>query len=92
MRRPAIAEEQKAAAKSNASTELMYLLARQEVSEENQVIFFHAGVTIEKFASFAKDRDDLVKVLKDSWELDQARSLDARVQVAGIFAPFKMQS
>ena len=60
----------------------MYLLARQEVSED-------PCRGIKKFASFAKDRDDLVEVLKDSWELDQARSLDARVQVAGILCAFQ---
>ena len=80
-----LSEEQKAAARAGASTELAYLLSRQEVAEENQLLFYHIGVTsIDKFATIAKDRDDLVEVLKEHWELDQSRDLEQRVQVAAI--------
>lgn len=51
----------------------------------NQRIFYHIGVTtVEKFAALAKDRTDLVAVLKEHWGLDQEASLVERVQVAAI--------
>lgn len=85
MPRPVLSEEQKEAARAGASTELAYLLARREVTEDNQLLFYHIGVTsIDKFATLAKDRDDLVQVLRDHWELDQAQGLEQRVQVAAI--------
>ena len=85
MPRPALTEEEQKKAREAASTELAYLLARQQVSEENQLIFYHVGVTtIEKFASLAKDREDLIEVLRTHWELDQGRSLEERVQIASI--------
>lgn len=85
MPRPVLTDEQKEAARVAASTELAYLLARQGVAEGNQLLFYHAGVTtIEKFASLAKDRDDLLQVLRDHWELDQGQGLEERVQVASI--------
>ena len=61
-----LSDEQKVAARAGASTELAFLFSRQEVTEENQLLFYHIGVTsIDKFATIGKDRDDLVEVLKD---------------------------
>ena len=78
------ADETRAAEEAGGS-DLKYLLARQEVAKENQCIFFHIGVTtVEKFANIAKDRDDLVEVLKEHWGLDQDALLEARVQIAAI--------
>ena len=47
--------------------------------------WFHAGVTsLEKFSNTAKDVEDLLNVLKDHIGLDQAASLEQRVQVAAV--------
>lgn len=67
------------------TAELKFLLSRQDVELGNQRLFFHHGVTmVEKLANMAKDRDDLVEVLKEHWGLDQTATLQQRVQVAGI--------
>lgn len=59
------------------------------MSLANQRLFFHHGVTtVEKLAAVARDRDDLVEMLKQHWGLDQANSLGERVQVASIVCAF----
>eukprot|EP00435_Cladocopium_sp_Y103_P030315 s433_g7.t1 len=89
MPRLVLTEEQEGAADKAGGADLKYLLARQQVSQENQRLFFHHGVTsVEKLASLAKDRDDLVQVLKDHWDLDQTRTIGERVQVAAIVCAF----
>ena len=81
--------EQEAAADAAAGTDLKFLFARQEVALSNQRLFFHHGVTtIEKLANIAKDRDDMVKMLKDHWGLDQDAALGDRVQVAAIICAY----
>lgn len=89
MPRAAITEDEGKKALEVAGTDIKYLFSRHEVSIDNQKLFFHHGVTtLEKLSNFAKDRDDLVTVLKDHWELDAERSLDERVQVAAITCAF----
>eukprot|EP00435_Cladocopium_sp_Y103_P063578 s369_g25.t1 len=89
MPRTVLTEEQETAADKAGGADLKYLLARQQVTIENQRLFYHHGVTtVEKLASLAKDRDDLVQVLKDHWDLDQTRTLAERVQVAAIVCAF----
>ena len=74
------AAEEDAADKAGG-TDLRY----QEVRLEDQRIFYHIGVTtVEKLANLAKDREDLVGVLKEHWALDQDNSLQERVRVAAI--------
>lgn len=90
MPRVVLDDDQKKKAEAAGGSDLKYLFAKQEVSRENQQLFFHHGVvTVEKFASMAKDRDDLVNVLKDHWALDQNNSLDERIQVASIVCAHK---
>ena len=75
--------EEKAAALQRAGADLKYLLDRQEIAETNQAILYHVGVTsIEKFANLARDKDDLVEVLKTHLGLDREASLEKRVEVA----------
>ena len=89
MPRLVLSAEQERAADGAAGTDLKFLLARQEVSVANQRLFYHHGVTtIEKMANIAKDREDMVKMLKEHWDLDQDASLDARVQVAAILCAY----
>lgn len=85
MPRISLSEEEGAAALSAAGTDIKYLFERHDVAVENQKIFYHTGVTtLEKLSNFAKDKEDLISVLKEHWGLDQERFLDERVQVAAI--------
>ena len=89
MPRAAITDDEGNKALEAAGTDIKYLLSRHEVSIENQKLFYHHGVTsLEKLSNFAKDRDDLVAVLKDHWESDASRTLEDRVQVAAITCAF----
>eukprot|EP00913_Durusdinium_trenchii_P031634 g29623.t1 len=81
MPRISLSEEEGAAALSAAGTDIKYLFERHDVAVENQKIFYHTGVTtLEKLSNFAKDKEDLISVLKEHWGLDQERFLDERVQ------------
>ena len=89
MPRLVLTADQEKDADQAAGTDLRYLFDRQEVTKANQLLFYHHGVTtVEKFASFSKDREDLVGVLKEHWGLDQDADLTARVQVAAITCAF----
>ena len=89
MPRAVLSNDEKEKALAAASADLKYLLSRQDVSGENQELFYHHGITtIEKFANAAKDKTDLAQMLKDHWDLDPDRSLNERVQVASIMCAF----
>ena len=89
MVRLVLTEAQEAAADKAGGTDLKFLLAKYEVKIDNQRLFYHHGInSVEKLASLAKDREDLVNVLKDHWDLDQDRNLEDRVQVAAIVCAF----
>ena len=90
MPRVALTEDQSREGEETGGADLKFLFARQQVSIENQRLFFHHAITsVDKFSTIAKDRDDLVKVLKDHWDIDQERSLGDRVQVAAIVCAWK---
>ncbi|CAK9111382.1 unnamed protein product [Durusdinium trenchii] len=85
MSRITLSEEEGAAALKAAGIDIKYFFERHEVAPDNQKIFCHSGVTtLEKLSNFAKDKEDLIAVLKKHWGLDQERSLDERVQVAAM--------
>eukprot|EP00438_Fugacium_kawagutii_P020823 Skav200760 [mRNA] locus=scaffold2001:111991:116283:- [translate_table: standard] len=89
MPRTVLSDDERKAAHASASSDLRFLLERQEVGQDNQALFYHHGVTsIEKFASVAKDRDDMADMLKQHWEIDPDRSLTERVQLAAILCAF----
>ena len=89
MPRLALSAAQETAADEAGGSDLKFLLTRNGVEIGNQRLFYHHGVTtIEKMANFAEGRDDLVKVLKEHWGLDQENSLPERVQVAAIACAF----
>ena len=93
MPRVALTDDQKEEADKAGGADLKFLFAKYNVSLENQRLFYHFGVTsVEKLGTLAKDRDDMVEVLKDSWALDQASGLDQRVQVAAIICAFQQCS
>ena len=77
--------EQEAEALKRGNADLRYLFERNEVPKDIAARWFHAGVTsLEKFSNTAKDVEDLLNVLKDHIGLDQAASLEQRVQVAAV--------
>ena len=85
-----MSEEDRKAAMEKASTDLAFLLAREGVRDDLQAKLFDAGITaVNKFAAFAQDADDLKQVLKDSFGLDSADGLSARVQVASIICAYR---
>ncbi|CAE8584251.1 unnamed protein product, partial [Polarella glacialis] len=66
-------------------TDLVYLFGRHEVNTRLQALFFHSGVkSLDTFAHFAKDVSDLQSVMKDSFGLDPATSLDHRAQASAV--------
>ena len=77
--------EQEAEALKKGNADLKFLLERNEVPASIAAKWFHAGVTsMERFSNIANDVADLLTVLKDHLGLDQAASLEQRVQVASV--------
>ena len=75
MPRAVLSDAEKEAAVAAASADLKFLLQRQGVVGDNQLLFYHHGiVSMEKFANLAKDRDDMIKVIKDQWAIDPDNS------------------
>lgn len=72
------------------SSDLKFTLTRNEVSDELQAAFYRNGVTsIQKFSSFFRSEDDLVSVLKDSFNTNAEDSLAARSQVASVICAWR---
>ncbi|CAE8707868.1 unnamed protein product [Polarella glacialis] len=77
--------DEEAAAMKLGGTDLVYLFGRHEVNTRLQALFFHSGVkSLDTFAHFAKDVSDLQSVMKDSFGLDPATSLDHRAQASAV--------
>lgn len=75
--------DERTAAMAKGSSELKFLLAREEVPEDLQAKFFHVGIcTLAKFASIADTPQELKDMLKDDFGLEATASLQVRVQVA----------
>ena len=84
-----LSAQQKIDVKEAASTDLSYLFAKEGVSEEVQLLFFHVGVTTPaKFATFAADAKDLKDVLKAGFKLDSSVNIAQRVAVAAVMCAF----
>ena len=78
-------DDQKEAALKKGNSDLKFLFSRNGVNQDTVAKWFHIGVvTLERFANIAKDGDDLITVLRDHIGVDQAASLEERVQVAAI--------
>ena len=85
MPRAVLSDAEKEAAVAAASADLKFLLQRQGVVGDNQLLFYHHGIiSMEKFANLAKDRGDRIKVIKDHWAIDPDNSLEERVQMSAI--------
>lgn len=76
---------QKEEAKAAANSELLSLFSAEGVDEEIQLKFFHIQITsISRFAVLARDTDDLLKLLKEEFEVDSASSLANRIKCGNV--------
>lgn len=76
---------EKDAALKRCGADLAFLFGKFDVSEDTQAIFAHVGVvTVQKFATIAKDVEDLTTMLKDHVGIDAAASLEQRVEVGAV--------
>eukprot|EP00435_Cladocopium_sp_Y103_P016869 s1943_g4.t1 len=80
-----LTDAERDAALPKGGADLKFLFERNDVPVQTMAKWFHIGVvTSEKFANIAKDVDDLVAVLRDHLGINQANTLEERVQVAAI--------
>ena len=81
---------EQSAALLRGSSDLKFLLAREEVDEDIQAKMFHVGITsMAKSATIAEDEKELKTLLKESFSLDSTTDILARVKVASITVAFK---
>ena len=72
------------------SSDLKFILTRNDVSNELQAGFYRNDVTsIQKFSSFFRSEDDLVRVLRAEFNTDADTSLQARAQVAAVICAWR---
>ena len=72
------------------SSDLKFILTRNDVSNELQASFYRNEVTtIAKLSSFFRSEQDLVDVLKDSFNTDAAANLQSRAQVAAVICAWR---
>ena len=82
--------EEQVGALEKGSSDLKFLFAREQVSEELQAKLYSVGITtVAKFATVASDEADLKALLAAEFELDSATSLAARVKVASVVVAYK---
>ena len=85
-----ITPQEAAAAMEKGSSDLKFLLAREEVTEDLQAKLFHVGITtVAKFSTIAENQAELKQVLKDDFGLDSSADLQARVLVASVLVAFQ---
>ena len=74
----------------SASSDLRFLLTRNDVGDAVQEkLFRHQVLTTQKFSSFFRSEDDLVRVLADSFDLDANAGLAQRAQVAAVLVSWR---
>lgn len=87
---PVLTDEEKKTALAGASADFLFMMGKQDITDDNQAIICHLGVnTVEKFANIATDRADLAVFLRNHVGLDATASLAARVQVASIICAWR---
>lgn len=89
----ALTPDEKADALKRCGADLAFLFGKYDVGEDTQAVFAHVGViSVQKFATIAKDSDDLTQMLKDHVGLDAAASLEQRVQVGAVVCAWQNAS
>ena len=77
------------AALGKGSSELKFLLSREEIEEELQAKFFHVGITtLPKFATIAEGDAEMKTILRDNFGLDGTVDIASRVKVASVLVAF----
>jgi len=72
------------------SSDLKFILTRNDVADDLQAAFYKNEVTtIQKFSSFFRTEEDLVEVLKESFGTDSGTSLRSRAQVAAVICAWR---
>ena len=72
------------------SSDLRFTLSRNDVADDLQAAFFTNGVTtVQKFSSFFRTEDDLITVLRDSFNVDANTGLQERAQVASVICAWR---
>ena len=85
--------DERAAAMKAASSELRFLLDKEEISEDLQAKLYHIGITtLARFAAMASGVPDLRDFLRDSLALDTAAGLPARLAVTKFIVAFTTAS
>ena len=85
-----ITPQEAEAAMERGSSDLKFLLAREDVGAELQAKLFHVGITtVAKFSTIADTAAELKTMLKDDFGLDSAADLQSRVLVASILVAFQ---
>ena len=82
-------QQEQLEALAKAGADIKFLFGKEDIPEAIQAIFYHVGITsVARFASFAKDAEDLKVVLKSDLGLDPATSLQERAAVAALVCAF----
>ena len=82
---PVLDAQQKAEALQKGSSELKFLLEKNNVDNDLQAYLYHSGIlTVPVFATIASTTEELKTLLKDEFEVDVAASLQQRVRVANL--------
>ena len=72
------------------SSDLKFILTRNDVADDLQAAFYRNEVTtVQKFSSFFRTEEDLVEVLKESFGTDSGTSLRSRAQVAAVICAWR---
>ena len=82
-----ISADERAAAIGSASSDLKWVLADNEVSEEVQGVLYHVGVNrLKIFSGLGENRTEVREALKSVLGIDSADGAIARIQVALVLA------
>ena len=81
--------DEEIAALMKGASDLVYLCGREEIPSATQALFYHVGITTNaKLASFASDVNEFKTVVAKEFGIDQATSMEMRVQVANLICVF----
>eukprot|EP00435_Cladocopium_sp_Y103_P066700 s288_g29.t1 len=86
----AIGPEALEEALKKGSSDLRFMLSRNDVTDHLQASFFNTRITtMQKFSSFFRSENDLIDVLRDSFNTDSAQGLESRAEVASVICSWR---
>ena len=81
---------EKLAALELGSSDLKFLLEKQDVDNDLQALLYHVGVrTIPVLATFASSVAELKTIVKDEFGVDPSASIQSRVRVANLLVAWE---